>query len=180
MAVNPNNIPGVTGSPPAPGVTTRATQVSYYASILGGLPGTYQGNQKAYDGLTWSQLYEKLAAANPNQDPKAIADTVLGIADTQGVVTQAIKPAVDSASTTANAIAKGANAFANEVPKISNPLDFLGEIGDFFHRLTQASTWIRIAKVLAGGALLLIGLSHITGVDNKVADIARNVKVLPI
>jgi hypothetical protein len=59
----------------------------------------------------------------------------------------------------------------------SNPLQGLAAIGDFFSRLTQASTWIRVAKVISGGLLLVIGLVHITGADNKVASIARKVPV---
>lgn len=61
---------------------------------------------------------------------------------------------------------------------VSNPLDFLGEIGDFFTRLTQGNTWIRIAKVLVGGVLVLVGLSHISGADNAVANTARKVPVI--
>lgn len=180
--LNLNNIPGVTGSPPAPGVTTRATQVSYYAGVLGELPGTYTGNQKTYDGLTWSAFYTKLAAAQPTADPQTLANTVLGLYNVQAAAT-GVGATGSAAVNVGTAIAKGANAAANEnfgLPSVSDPLDFLGEIGDFFSRLTQANTWIRIGKILLGGALVLIGLAHLTGAENKVMDVARNVKVLPV
>lgn len=53
---------------------------------------------------------------------------------------------------------------------LPNPL---AAIGDFLARLADASTWVRVAKVVVGGALLLIGLAHITGADNAVAAAAR-------
>lgn len=39
---------------------------------------------------------------------------------------------------------------------------------------------IRAAKIIIGGALLLIGLAHLTGADNSVMKAARNVKMVPI
>ena len=40
-------------------------------------------------------------------------------------------------------------------------LSGLAAIGDFFHRLTEASTWIRVGEVLLGLALITVGLAHI-------------------
>jgi hypothetical protein len=61
----------------------------------------------------------------------------------------------------------------------SNPLEFLQPIGQFFHDLANANTWIRVAKVIAGGMLLIIGLAHITGASNAIASTARKAP-LPI
>ena len=75
-------------------------------------------------------------------------------------------PTPGTAATGAGAVASTA---ANAIPGIS----------DFFGALTQASTWIRVAKVITGGLLLVIGLVHITGADNAVASAARKVP-LPV
>jgi hypothetical protein len=61
----------------------------------------------------------------------------------------------------------------------SNPLSGLAAIGDFFGRLSEGNTWIRVGKVAVGGALLMIGLAHMTGAENKVAQIARSVPIVP-
>lgn len=45
--------------------------------------------------------------------------------------------------------------------------------------LTSAAFWIRAAKVVIGGTLLIVGLAHVTGADNAVARAARNVP-LPV
>lgn len=60
-----------------------------------------------------------------------------------------------------------------------NAIPGLAQIGDFFAALTQANTWIRVAKVAVGGALLIIGLAHMTGASNAVASAARKVP-LPV
>ena len=39
----------------------------------------------------------------------------------------------------------------------NNPLTGINAIGDFFQRLTQPSTWVRVAEFAAGGLLLYIG-----------------------
>ncbi|HEX5494521.1 MAG TPA: hypothetical protein VFX70_08130, partial [Mycobacteriales bacterium] len=59
----------------------------------------------------------------------------------------------------------------------ANPIPGLAQVGDFFAALTQANTWIRVAKVLGGGLLLVIGIAHITGAGNAVATAARKVPV---
>lgn len=48
-------------------------------------------------------------------------------------------------------------------PKIPNPLHGLEAIGDFFQRLTQPATWVRVGEVALGGILIYAGvraLSH--------------------
>lgn len=59
----------------------------------------------------------------------------------------------------------------------SSSLSGLDAIGAFFNKLGDASTWIRVAKVVVGGLLLVIGLVHITGAGGAVADAARKVPV---
>lgn len=57
-------------------------------------------------------------------------------------------------------------------PVVANPLDWLSNIGQFFSALTQPNTWLRVAKVLLGGVLVVAGLIKLTGTDKKVYGIA--------
>lgn len=57
----------------------------------------------------------------------------------------------------------------------------LGTLAEFLGvgKISGTNLVIRAAKVLIGGVLLIVGIVHITGVDNAVASVARKVP-LPI
>lgn len=86
-------------------------------------------------------------------------------------------PYPTKAAAQAEAAAQTKTATSTEVSTPDVSLPGLSQVGDFFQRLTQGNTWIRVAKVIVGGMLLIVGLVHITGVDNAVASIARKVPV---
>lgn len=44
---------------------------------------------------------------------------------------------------------------------VQGPLSGLAAVGDFFTRLTQAHTWLRVAEFVVGGIFLVIGLNAI-------------------
>lgn len=68
------------------------------------------------------------------------------------------------------AAAKGAsNAYKSLT---SGPLSGIEAIGAFFNTLGQGSTWIRVAKVVIGGVLLISGIVHMTGIDKNALGIA--------
>jgi hypothetical protein len=71
------------------------------------------------------------------------------------------------------------NDATNAAENASGVLGIPASIGNFFGALTQANTWIRVAKVIIGGMLVIIGVSHITGVENNVAIAARRIP-LPV
>ena len=64
-------------------------------------------------------------------------------------------------------------------PDVPNPLTGINAIGDFFSRLTNSNTWIRAAKILVGGMLVLVGIAHMTGASGAIAETARKVP-LPV
>lgn len=61
-----------------------------------------------------------------------------------------------------------AKAFANKgvagtaksaASSLPNPLTGVNAVGDFFNRLTEGNTWVRVGEVLAGVLLLYLGLN---------------------
>jgi hypothetical protein len=56
---------------------------------------------------------------------------------------------------------KGLPAAAAAVPTVTNPLDFLRNIGAFFDKLSQASTWLRIGEFILGAALVIVGVAKL-------------------
>jgi len=71
------------------------------------------------------------------------------------------------------------NNAVNAAENSSGVLSIPASIGNFFAALGEANTWIRIVKVIIGGALVLIGVAHMSGAENAVASAARRVP-LPI
>lgn len=63
----------------------------------------------------------------------------------------------------------------------SSPLDWLSTIGDFFSRLGQANTWLRIGEFLLGGALIVVGVAHMaseTPMGRAAAGLAKKAAIL--
>jgi len=50
----------------------------------------------------------------------------------------------------------------------------------FLQGLTSATLWIRVAKVVIGGAMLLIGLAKLTGADKTVAVLGKAAAAAPL
>jgi hypothetical protein len=69
-------------------------------------------------------------------------------------------PTTSSAAANANA----EKTLANDVPGVSSVTGFLGG-------LTSANLWIRVAKVTAGGIIILIAVSKLTGAGSVVSKI---------
>lgn len=67
----------------------------------------------------------------------------------------------------------GLNVPGNQGPKVPNPLSGLAAIGDFFGRLGQANTWIRVAEVGLGIVLISIGIAKITNAVPIATKIAK-------
>lgn len=56
----------------------------------------------------------------------------------------------------------------------------LGSVVDFLQGLTSANLWIRVAKVLVGGVMLIVGLAKITGADKAIGGVAsKAVRIAP-
>lgn len=66
------------------------------------------------------------------------------------------------AAETAGQQADSTIAKATQAGNIPNPLSGLAAVGDFFQRLTQASTWIRVAEVGIGIVVILVVLDKLT------------------
>lgn len=102
----------------------------------------------------------------------------LKIADSateQQAAAEAVKE-VPGGTKPTTSVAQGVGNAAVNNP-VTNAIPGLSQVGDFFSALTQANTWIRVAKVVFGGVLLVIGIAHITGAGNAVASAARKVPV---
>lgn len=147
----PNVPPGApTG---APGTVTNFNQYPQWG-VGGGTPGSTKG---------WKIVEAQNAAQKTSYASQGYAVWFTSQKAAQSFVTEEESP------------------FASGEPQgaVENAIPGLVQIGDFFGALTSANTWIRAAKVIVGGTLLIIGIAHMTGSDQAVAQVARKVP-LPI
>jgi hypothetical protein len=60
------------------------------------------------------------------------------------------------------AIVDVAGAASNAAKTVSDPLNYLADVGDFFHRLTEKATWERVGELAVGALLVYIGVKALT------------------
>lgn len=82
-------------------------------------------------------------------------------------------PAPTQNNNPVTAAGKQAAGTATHAAQQATNLTGLAAIGDFFSRITEANTWIRLVKVVVGGVLVIAGLVHMTGAGGKAAQIVR-------
>lgn len=101
----------------------------------------------------WAKFYPSFHAKHPTLSVQQVKSAFVGneLATGLGKAIPGIGSFVGGALP--NAVGSAA---ANAA--VSNPLDFLGSIADFFHRLTEAQTWLRVGEVAAGLMLIYIAL----------------------
>ena len=56
----------------------------------------------------------------------------------------------------------------------------LASVGDFFHRLTESQTWIRVGEVVGGGIILFIGVRAMAQGSSAVGSGARKAVTKPV
>lgn len=128
----------------------------------------------ALHGLTWDKVYAALYAAGQKKKPPQSADEV-GLETQVLAATEGVAIGVQAGATgSANAVEESGNAAA-----ATNFAPWATGLGNILGALTSATLWIRVAKVVVGGALLIIGVAHMTGASNAVAQAARKAP-LPI
>jgi hypothetical protein len=79
----------------------------------------------------------------------------------------------------AKAYAQQTGHHPGQIPSPANPLKGVAAVGDFFSRLTESSTWIRIGEFIGGGILVIVGLNALargTPVGNAVQSVKTGAK----
>jgi hypothetical protein len=108
---------------------------------------------------TYDYFYGTQAAAKAKAATAVEVTTQPAISGPFATEAQA-KAAVASGSAKTPAVT--VNPLTANGVSITNPLDYLEDVGDFFHRLTEAATWERVGEVAVGVLLLYIGVKALT------------------
>jgi hypothetical protein len=104
-----------------------------------------------------------------NGAKKIAGDISGGNSITQQVTGVKASTPQSNVATAANA---GAAVAAAPAAAVNAADTAIGSVEDFLQGLTSANLWIRVAKIIAGGAMLLIGIAKLTGLSNKAGSIA--------
>ena len=72
---------------------------------------------------------------------------------------EAALKALNKVITTPEPLIPGTNI---QVPSLPNPLSGIEAVGNFFNKLGEASTWLRIGEFILGLLLLTVGIAKIT------------------
>jgi len=119
------------GQPIAPGIVTPSSGYPEYG-VGGGTPGSSAG----WNIVTANNAQEKMSYASQGY---LVWFTTMTAA--QNFVSS-----------------ESSEAGSGNVPNPANLIPGLTDIGDFFHRLTEGSTWTRVGEVALGGILLYAGI----------------------
>lgn len=101
----------------------------------------------------WLAFYPGFHAANPSYSVQQVFDALVAEALGSGVGS-----GTAALGNVLGAVPAGVQAAANAVPSVTNPLDYLKDIGNTFDKLTDPHFWLRIGEFIAGGMLLYLGL----------------------
>jgi hypothetical protein len=127
----------------------------------------------------WKNFYPGYHSKHPALSVKAVVTAFLAVEVGKGLGTALPKVGTLVGSDVPNAAAKGAEGLN------AGPLAPLADIGDFFHRLTEGSTWVRVGEVLGGLLLVYVAIKAITtpggvpvasrGVKNTAVSIGKKI-----
>jgi hypothetical protein len=66
------------------------------------------------------------------------------------------------------------------IPNLLSPFTGIAAVGAFFNKLSEANTWLRIGEAFLGVVLIAIALGKLTGMEDQVKEMAKNIKVVPV
>ena len=145
---------------------------------------TYTGTNTLAKGKTWDKVYPVLFNAGQKQTPPLTPDQVaeaeIILIQTQAVA-DGIGATVQFTGTTVVDAGKAGAGTAAQLGKDIPGLNAITSVTGFLSALGNLNLWIRVAKVVAGGVILAIGLAKLTGADKTIGGVAaKAVKVAPL
>jgi hypothetical protein len=144
--------------------------IDSYAATLG----------KLYPGSAVQSEYIKYMAEHPDDNPLTVFNGVnAAIAGDTAALAQLPSVLKDFVNGAAKGVSQEATGGGLGVAQASQALQPGAVLGDIWTKLNSRGTWIRVAEVTLGIALVLVALAHMTGADKVVnlpATIANQVR----
>lgn len=124
-------------------------------------------------GAQWTAWYAKGKPANPQYTLGEFEYTFLSYAEFAGLGAAIVNEAETLGTFT------GAAAQAT-VTGVTGVASWESGLTSFLSALGSATLWVRVAKVVIGGTLLIVGAAKLTGVDKQVATVGKVVAKAPL
>lgn len=161
-------------TPPAGKGYTAAQWEAWFSANTNAANPKYTGAAKAgttaLAGKTWAQVYAAVYAWGQSQNPKLTPDQVAGATEALAAE-EALAAGAGTAATQAGGLT---GDFTQALPAAAS---WAAGLSSLLGDLTGKNLWVRAAKIIIGGGLVLIGVAHMSGADNAVASAARKVPV---
>jgi len=105
----------------------------------------------------WKAFYPDFHRAHPQLSPRQVESAFVA-----ELLAGGLSAAITQAGGTLGGIPQAAATGAEKaIATITNPLDWLKYPADFFYRLTQPSTWLRIGEFVVGAMLIYVGIKAV-------------------
>ena len=142
-----------------------------YQKIFAGTNGVYKGNNKAYYGKSWGDVYAAIYAADvaarkPGATPYRVALAVESLMFIQGDIGSLVTSLGNFVTISGKSAVGGIDQFQ------SNPLS---GIADFIGMLGQPRTWLRVGEGILGIALIIVALDKSLGGSGTAGKAVRTV-----
>jgi hypothetical protein len=131
-------------------------------SLPVGPAGTYEADLYGFHGYATAAQ----AQANPNGVPGA--NILNPVSDLER---QQVAGWVSNAQASASGTAAG--PVVSEVPGAGAVASDTATIASFVGSLSNSGTWIRVAKVVIGGVLVIVGLAKLSGAGKVIEDVVK-------
>jgi hypothetical protein len=126
-------------------------------------------------GTAAGTAYAAYNAAHPGSSPAANADAFAELVAVQGLDTAIATVTPAAVNTEVGGVEGAARGAAQAAGFLSNPLDYLKDIGGFFDDLTSGNLWLRIGEVVLGLILIAVGVARLTHAIPAATQVAKTV-----
>jgi hypothetical protein len=146
-------------------------------STVFGTPSTlFVGKTSGYESLpSGNAADDKQFAAAAAKDKGSSSPVTISVENVQWFNIQGPYTTQAAANAAIPAIQK-AHAAEGEAQQVENadlPTSWEQAVVDAYDTLTSSGTWIRVAKVVIGGVLVIVGLAKLTGAGKAIEDVVK-------
>jgi hypothetical protein len=126
-------------------------------------------------GAAAGTAYAAYNAAHPQDNASTNADDFAELVAVKGLDAAIASATTTAVSTEVGGVEGAALGAAHAAGYLTNPLDYLKDIGGFFDDLGSGNLWLRIGQVVLGLILIAVGVAELTHAVPIATHVAKTV-----